>query len=248
MNGIRTRSPSRGRGLFENSQSKTFEHATIDLRHDHFLARKRALKGLNEGFRKGGKTMARHKHLIHLSEVPVEKINAPERSPFGGFRQRAGTQIGAQKLGYSFFTVPAGKAAFPYHTHTGNEEMIYITDGHAILRFGGEEIPVSAGTVIACPPGAGYPHQLINTSNKELCYLVVSTMEYPDISEYPDSKKIGAYATPAVGQQVGFRALYLKDQNVNYYEGEDGKDIERVQETAKSQSSEVSGQKSEGRK
>jgi hypothetical protein len=59
-------------------------------------------------------------------------------------------------------------------------------------------------------------------------YLVVSTMEYPDLSEYPDSNKLGAFATAAIGQKVGLRALYMKDKNVNYYEGEDGKEIDRV--------------------
>jgi uncharacterized cupin superfamily protein len=81
---------------------------------------------------------------------------------------------------------------------------------------------------IACPPGSDYPHQLINASAVDLHYLVVSTMEYPDLSAYPDSNKVGAYGTAAVGQKVGFRALYVRDKNVNYYEGEDGKEIERV--------------------
>ena len=172
--------------------------------------------------------MAKHKHVIQLSEVPVEKINAPEDSAFGGQRQRVGAQIGARKLGYSFFNVPPGKAAFPYHTHSGNEEMIYIVDGEGILRFGKEEIAVTAGSVIACPPGGEYAHQLINTGQGELHYLVVRTMDYPDLSEYPDSNKVGAYSSPAVGPNVGFRALYVRDQNVNYYEGEDGKEIGRI--------------------
>jgi uncharacterized cupin superfamily protein len=176
--------------------------------------------------------MARHKHVAHLSEIPIDKINAPEGSSFGGIRQRVGAAIGAEKLGYSLFSVPPGKAAFPYHTHTGNEEMIYILDGDGTLRHGKEELPVTAGTVIACPPGADYPHQLINTGNKELRYWVISTMEYPDISEYPDSSKIGAYATTAVGQAVGFRALYVKNKNVSYYDGEDSKEIERVKRAA----------------
>ena len=169
-----------------------------------------------------------HKHVINLADVPAEKINAPEGSAFGGSRQRVGTQIGAQKLGYSFFAVPPGKAAFPYHTHSGNEEMIYIIAGAATLRHGQEQFAVSAGTVIACPPGAQYPHQLINTGSEALRYLVVSTMAYPDLSEYPDSNKIGAYATAAAGSQVGFRALYVKDTNVTYYEGEDGKEIAKI--------------------
>ena len=172
--------------------------------------------------------MAKHKHVIQLSEVPVEKVNAPEGSAFGGQRRRVGAQIGARKLGYSFFNVPPGKAAFPCHTHSGNEEMIYIIDGEGVLRFGKEEIAVTAGNVIACPPGGDYAHQLINTGQGELHYLVVSTMDYPDLCEYPDSNKLGAYGSPAVGPNVGFRALYVRDKNVNYYEGEDGKEIGRI--------------------
>ena len=179
--------------------------------------------------------MEKHKHIALLSEIPVEKINAPEGSAFGGLRQRVGAQIGAHKLGYSFFKVPPGKAAFPYHTHSGNEEMIYIIDGEAVLRFGNEEITLKAGSVIACPPGGEYAHQLINTGQSELHYLVVSTMDYPDLSEYPDSNKVGAYGTSAVGPNVGFRALFVRDKNVNYYEGEDGKEIDRIMKSARHQ-------------
>ena len=176
--------------------------------------------------------MAKHKHVIHLSEVPADRINAPEGSVFSGSRQRVGAQIGAQKLGYSFFTVPPGWTAFPYHNHMGNEEMIYIIDGDGILRLGKDELAVSADTVVACPPG-DFPHQLINTGSRELRYLVVSTMEYPDISEYPDSHKIGAYASGAGSPRPGFRALYLRDRNVNYYDGEAGEQVDRILKSAR---------------
>jgi uncharacterized cupin superfamily protein len=172
--------------------------------------------------------MANQDRVINLSEVSVVQINAPEGSAFGGSRQRVGAAVGAQKLGYSFFSVPPGKSAFPYHTHTTNEEMIYVMEGQGILRLGKDEVEVTAGSIVACPPGAEFPHQLINTGNQELRSLGVSTMEYPDLSEYPDSNKIGAYATAAVGRQVGFRALFVKDQQVGYYEGEDGQEIARI--------------------
>lgn len=176
--------------------------------------------------------MATQEHIINLADVPLDKVNAPEGSLFGGARRRAGAHIGAQKLGYSFFYVPPGKAAFPFHTHSRNEEMIYIIEGEGVLRFGSEETAVKAGTIVACPVGVEYPHQLVNTGGQELRYLVVSTMDFPDICEYPDSKKVGAYATGAVGANVGLRALYVKDQNVDYYAGEDGKEIARIMKTA----------------
>jgi uncharacterized cupin superfamily protein len=172
--------------------------------------------------------MAANNHIIQLSEVPVEKSTRRRVPHLAASVSAWAPQIGARKLGYSFFSVPAGKAAFPYHTHSGDEEMIYIIDGEGVLRFGKEEITVKAGSVVACPPGADYAHQLINSGRIELRYLVVSTMEYPDLSEYPDSNKVGAYSSPAVGPNVGFRALYVRDQNVNYYEGEDGKEVERI--------------------
>lgn len=173
--------------------------------------------------------MARHKNVIRLSEVPSETMKVPEGSSFGGIRQRIGAAIGAKKLGYSFFTVPPGKAAFPFHLHHTNEEMIYILEGEGTLRLGKDEIPVLPGTFIACPPGAEHPHHLINTSTKDLRYLVASTMEYPDISEYPDSNKIGAYVTSPAGG--GFRALYRKESNVSYFEGESGSEIERIKKS-----------------
>jgi hypothetical protein len=55
-----------------------------------------------------------------------------------------------------------------------------------------------------------------------------TSSEYPDLSEYPDSNKVGALGTAVAGPQVGFRAFYVKDKNVNYYDGEDGKAIERI--------------------
>ena len=176
--------------------------------------------------------MAQHKNVANLSQIPLVDIIAPEGSCFGGRRQRVGMAIGARKLGYSFFTVPPGKAAFPCHAHTGNEEMIYIIAGVGVLRMGKEELPVTAETVIAFPPGVENAHQLINTGNASLRYLVVSTMEYPDIAEYPDSNKIGAYATTAGGSEVGFRGLYIKDNKSDYYDGEDGREIDRIKKAA----------------
>jgi uncharacterized cupin superfamily protein len=177
----------------------------------------------------GGGSMA-SPNSVNLADVPPEPIKGPDGSAFGGSRQRVGVRIGAHKLGYSFFSVPPGMAAFPYHAHTGNEEMIYVLAGEGVLRLGTEQSDVRAGAVIACPAGGEFAHQLINTGAGELRYLVVSTMEYPDITEYPDSKKIGAYATAAVGSRIGLRALYPRDTSMRYYDGEDGAEIARILE------------------
>jgi len=105
-----------------------------------------------------------------------------------------GIKIGAQKLGYNVTIVPAGKCAFPHHNHRTNEEMFFIIDGSGELRVGEETFPLRAGDIIACPPGGPETaHQIVNTSEHELKYLSVSTMISPEITEYPDSGKIGAF-------------------------------------------------------
>ncbi|HTM09805.1 MAG TPA: cupin domain-containing protein [Verrucomicrobiae bacterium] len=169
--------------------------------------------------------MAKHKNIVSLSEVAIEELKAPAGSPFGGKRQRVGAAVGAAKLGYSVFAVPPGKAAFPFHTHHTNEEMIYIFDGEGLLRIGAEEAAVSSGMFIAFPPGDEKPHQLINNGARDLKYLCVSTMVYPDITEYPDAKKIGALTCAPGG--AGFRAFYRKSDDVPYYDGEDGAEVVR---------------------
>ncbi|MDP6559205.1 MAG: cupin domain-containing protein [Candidatus Binatia bacterium] len=173
--------------------------------------------------------MVRHINVVHISEVTSEALKTLDGSSFGALRQRVGAAVGANKLGYSFFTVPPGKAAFPFHLHNRNKELIYIVEGNGTLRLRNSEVTVSSETFIACPLGHDLPHQLINTAQSDLRYLVVSTMEYPEIAEYPDSNKIGAYVTSASsGATKGFRALYIADTGVSYYEGEDGSEIERV--------------------
>jgi len=134
-----------------------------------------------------------------------------------------GRKLGAQKLGYRLVVVPPGKRAWPYHCHYANEEMFFILEGEGTLRYAGAAYPIRAGDVIAALPGQDTPHQLINTSEANLHYLTVSTMEEPDVMEYPDSNKIVVFAGSAPGGNPAKRTLsFITKQNslVDYWSGE----------------------------
>lgn len=77
-----------------------------------------------------------------------------------------------------------------------------ILEGEVTLRLGDREIAVGPGDYIALPAGPDHPHQLINRSGSPVRYLCMSTMQYPEIAFYPDSRKIGVtrrrVASPAV--------------------------------------------------
>ncbi len=137
-----------------------------------------------------------------------------------------GLRLGSEKLGYNLTVVAPGKSAFPFHSHRVNEEMFFVLEGQGEVRIGDERHPVRRGDVIACPPGGpDSAHQMVNTSDsEELKYLAVSTMQTPEIAEYPDSGKYGVLARfrSADGDEPEVLRLLLRqrDEMPDYWEGE----------------------------
>lgn len=133
------------------------------------------------------------KPLINLAELKTEFFG--HGKSFEAQIASFGKQIGARQLGIRLVVVPPGKRGWPFHSHYANEEMFIILKGSGTLRYGAERFPVREGDVIATPAGSKETaHQIINTSEAELRYLALSTLHDPEICEYPDSGKYGAYA------------------------------------------------------
>jgi len=126
-----------------------------------------------------------------------------------GFRARLGRQLGSQKLGASVWEVPPGQAAYPYHWHMTEEELLVILKGTPSLRTPEGWRELEKGEVVAFPRGEEGGHQVVNRTEATVCFLAFSTPTDPEIVMYPDSGKIGA---------DGHR-FRLSDE-VDYYEGE----------------------------
>lgn len=155
--------------------------------------------------------------IRNWNEIALEPF---ERAPlyasrFGGLTDAA---AGAQ-LGCGFDIVPPGKRSCPYHFHHAQEEMFVILEGEGTLRVAGEQVPVRAGDVIRIPAGPEYPHHLINSGNADLKYLSISTQQRPEICEYPDSGKLGAYPADRSRRFIAQRAAET-DPGLDYWAGE----------------------------
>ncbi len=165
-----------------------------------------------------------------MTDGPVLNVDDAEIRDFGDggkFEAKIGSlgrALGAQKLGYQVVTVQPGKAAWPYHLHHANEEMFYIIEGEGTLRYDDEDYPVKAGDVVCGPAGPGTARQIRNTSEAPLKYLAVSTMESPEVAEYPDSDKVGVIAgnMAAAAGPADMDLLHFtrKDAAVGYFDGE----------------------------
>ena len=142
------------------------------------------------------------KPIVNIADVPFAPrpaMHAPTGDAAATFEVRTGrvgSLIGARTLGYNVTAVPPGKAAYPFHSHRVNEELFFVLQGQGEVRIGAQIHPIRSGDFIACPAGGPETaHQIRNTGAEELRYLAVSTLQTPEICEYPDSGKFSVYAT-----------------------------------------------------
>jgi uncharacterized cupin superfamily protein len=151
----------------------------------------------------------------------MTNLNAAEFEDRGvdGFRvrrARLAQQAGAKKIGTSLWEIPAGEAAYPYHWHVVDEEVIIVLDEGLSLRGAdGAWRSLPAGEVVAFPVGEEGGHQLWNRGESTVRFLSISSgpSEGDDIVFYPDSGKIGVYAQ-------NLYELYPRDGAVDYWAGE----------------------------
>jgi uncharacterized cupin superfamily protein len=161
--------------------------------------------------------MARPKNVVASAEVPVEETVRGEK--FQVLRRRLGLAAGSEKLGCSLYELPPGKAAFPLHAHTSNEEAVYVLRGEGVLRLGSDEHPIRAGDYLTFPV-RGEPHQIVNRSGAPLQFLAFSTMIYPEVATYPESRKLGVWGGPGRADPRDF-GVYKLSSAVDYWEGEE---------------------------
>ncbi|WP_456268557.1 cupin domain-containing protein [Kushneria sp. AK178] len=140
---------------------------------------------------------------------------------FGGSDVSLGALLGLKALGITYSEVPPGRSGCPFHCHHVEDELFVILEGQGEYRFGQEHHPVTAGDVLGAPAGGRETaHQLINTGDRPLQYLAISSMASADIIEYPDSGKFMARADGADRRHV--RLLGRHDDMPAYWEGEPG--------------------------
>jgi uncharacterized cupin superfamily protein len=105
---------------------------------------------------------------------------------------RVGEQAGAECLGASVYELKPGDEMV-FHYHVQREELLIVLSGHLSLRTasGWEELP--EGEVVAFPRGERGAHGYRNGSDSPVRVLMVSEMNGPNISVYPDSNQVGVF-------------------------------------------------------
>jgi uncharacterized cupin superfamily protein len=154
------------------------------------------------------------------------KINADElewttteREGTAFRRKQLAEAAGGEELGCSLYELPEGRRSWPYHYHTANEEALFVLKGTGTLRLEGETVSLETGDYVALSADERGAHRVVNDSEGSLRYLMVSTMNDPDATVYPDSEKIGVFvgAPPGGRDERTVDGYYRRDDDVDYW-------------------------------
>jgi uncharacterized cupin superfamily protein len=137
---------------------------------------------------------------------------------FRSRRARIGYELGTELIGCSLWELPPGEAAYPYHFHYSDEELVIVLTGRPSLRTPEGMRELEEGEALHFPLGEEGAHQILNHSDRAAVFLAISSHGRPDVVVYPDSNKIG------VGERLprggGLRAFFKRGDQVDYFDGE----------------------------
>jgi uncharacterized cupin superfamily protein len=133
-------------------------------------------------------------------------------------RARLSRQAGSERLGLSLWELPPGEAAYPYHYHLTEEELVLVLEGRPTLRTPEGRRELHEGEVVAFARGADGGHQLMNRTPETVRFLAFSSSGEPDVVIYPDSGKLGAFERLPDGG--GLRQMFRLSDAVDYHDGE----------------------------
>jgi uncharacterized cupin superfamily protein len=126
-----------------------------------------------------------------------------------------GARIDAELIGGSMYELEPGDRLWPYHTHHANEEWMIVLRGTPMLRTPEGERELEEGDVVCFRRGKDGLHQVRNGTAVPIRVLMLSSMNMPDVVEYPDSGKVGARG--AAGERI---LLGRPGPILDYWDGE----------------------------
>jgi uncharacterized cupin superfamily protein len=128
--------------------------------------------------------------VIALDAPPRTKLsNYPEpfRSMMSGRVKRPlGDLFGIVSFGVNITVVSPGSVSALRHSHSKQDEFVYMLSGQLILHTDLGRLELTAGMAAGFKAGSRNAHRLINESQSEAVYLEVGDRTQGDEVAYPD--------------------------------------------------------------
>ncbi len=147
---------------------------------------------------------------IEAAEAPLARPGRGYPEPFasrvaGRVRRPLGELFGLTNFGVNLTRLPPGGMSALRHTHTREDEFIYVFEGEVVLVTNAGETALRPGMCAGFKAGDGNAHHLLNRSMHDVVYLEVGDRNAGDTVVYPDDN-IGRALAPD-----GTRQFVLRD-------------------------------------
>lgn len=115
----------------------------------------------------------------------------------GRWYRRLAPAAGLEDFGASHVVLQPGAWSSQRHWHVGEDELVVMLSGEAVLVDDTGETPMRSGDVAAFPKNDGNGHVLQNRSGEPCCFVAIGRPQNTDCY-YPD---IDMHLSAEVGEQ-----------------------------------------------
>jgi uncharacterized cupin superfamily protein len=107
--------------------------------------------------------------------------------------RRLAPAAGLEDFGASHVVLKPGGISSQRHWHEGEDEIVIMLSGEAVLVEEGGETMMRAGDIAAFPKGKADGHHLVNRSKEDCVFVAVGRVaatdcHYPDVDMHLDAK------------------------------------------------------------
>src|SRR6187551_2586875 len=135
---------------------------------------------------------------VYAAEVPPRTKPSVYPEPFASRmrlreKRQLGEVFGLTNFGVNLTRIAPGGVSALRHTHTKQDEFIYILEGAPLLLTEQGAKRLSPGVCAGFRAGVGNGHQLFNDTQTDVLYLEVGDRTPDDEVTYPDNDLQGRF-------------------------------------------------------
>lgn len=128
---------------------------------------------------------------IMASEAPLRQRASVYPEPFasrvaGREKRPLGDLFDLKNFGVNLTRLVPGSRSALRHSHTRQDEFIYIIQGHPTLHTDEGKTQLAPGICSGFKAGSGDSHCLINATDEDVIYLEIGDRTPGDAARYPD--------------------------------------------------------------
>ena len=128
---------------------------------------------------------------VVASDVPPRAMVSTMPEPFasrvaGRQKQVLGNLFGLTNYGVNLTRLKPGAISSLRHSHSKQDEFVYIVEGHPVLVTNAGETMLKPGMCAGFRAGSGDAHHLVNRGKEDVLFLEVGDRTNGDEVVYPD--------------------------------------------------------------